>query len=436
MPTNSKNILSSTARIQAPWVKVTIGSFTFGVYQSNSKKEKDKDGFFMANYVQYPNYVQSLSITKINGQVNQYSLSISYPVRPQDDPNFFEKVFSSVSSSRKIVFSYGDASMPSYCYKDEEAIITDIKQSFGFGSGNVSAVINYTISATSSCALSKSGCYTFTNNSAKKVKPSREIKNLFTNKSYGLQSLFTGMTVSKLDKFIAGDDAEVILETKVNVSALDYLNYLVSCMVPSGTATDGITSGIYMLTFHDDTVYDKLYSDIDIQGPYFKVEKTSYLMDQPDAYEVDIGVNTSTIVTNFSIDQQENYAMLYDYQNKLAPEQYVRRLNNKGQFEDIFAPTITSNNALFETRANDIAWWTKMTQYPIKASITIQGLLRPATLMQYLRLNVIFPGGHKHVASGLYIVTSQKDDINTSGYRTTLSLTKVSGDDKLSLKRV
>ena len=77
-----------------------------------------------------------------------------------------------------------------------------------------------------------------------------------------------------------------------------------------------------------------------------------------------------------------------------------------------------------------------MTQYPIKASITVQGLLRPATLMQYLRLNVIFPGGHKHVASGLYIVASQRDEINSSGYRTTLSLTKVSGDDTLSLKRV
>ena len=48
--------------------------------------------------------------------------------------------------------------------------------------------------------------------------------------------------------------------------------------------------------------------------------------------------------------------------------------------------------------------------------------------MQYLRLNVIFPGGHKHIASGLYIVTKQVDDLSESGYRTTLSLTKISGD--------
>ena len=58
----------------------------------------------------------------------------------------------------------------------------------------------------------------------------------------------------------------------------------------------------------------------------------------------------------------------------------------------------------------------------------MQGLLRPAILMSYVRLNVIFPGGHKHISSGLYLVTQQKDRIDSNGYRTTLSLTKISGD--------
>jgi len=49
--------------------------------------------------------------------------------------------------------------------------------------------------------------------------------------------------------------------------------------------------------------------------------------------------------------------------------------------------------------------------------------------MTYVRLNVIFPGGHKHISSGLYIVTKQQDNISGSGYRTTLSLVKISGDN-------
>jgi hypothetical protein len=82
----------------------------------------------------------------------------------------------------------------------------------------------------------------------------------------------------------------------------------------------------------------------------------------------------------------------------------------------------------FDAKSKEQVWWTKATKYPITATITIQGLLRPATLMQYLRLNVIFPGGHKHLASGLYIVTKQVDSLSGSGYTTQLTLTRIGGD--------
>ena len=72
-----------------------------------------------------------------------------------------------------------------------------------------------------------------------------------------------------------------------------------------------------------------------------------------------------------------------------------------------------------------------MTQYPTKTSATIKGLLKPALLMSYVRLNVYFYG-RKDILSGLYVVTSQDDGITTSsGFRTTLSLLKVKGDEDL-----
>ena len=115
IPSERRSLLSSQARVQAPFIKVTIGSYTFGVFSRkfsrNIKSDnKDQQGFYTSWNIQYPNYVQRLQITKINGQVNQYTLSINYPVRHTDDPNFFEKVFSAVSKTRKIVFSYGDSS--------------------------------------------------------------------------------------------------------------------------------------------------------------------------------------------------------------------------------------------------------------------------------------------------------------------------------------
>lgn len=421
-----RSLLSSSARVQVPWIKVTIGTYTFGVYSRVKANTQDDESFYTTTYhVQYPNFVQSLDITKINGQVNQYTLQLYYPVTQVDDPNFFEKVFSSVSKTRKIVFSYGDMNMPSFIYKEEEALITKVRSNFDLQGG----VIRYTVEAVSSAALNAGGSWTF---QGTKAKPSTIIKEVFNNAKYGLQSLFTGMNRSNLEALIDSSDKEVNIKSKRNISAIDYITYLVSCMIPaSWTTGQNANADIYVLTLHDDTSFDEEYRDSTVEsGAYFKVERVSHKSEKSDAFEIDIGFgNTGTIVTAFSVTDDENYSLLYEYNTKLTQEQYVKRLDNNGKWEDVWAPTVSSKNNDFITKPSDITWWTQVTKYPIKASITVQGLLRPAILMSYVRLNVIFPGGRKHISSGLYLVTQQKDTINSSGYRTTLQLIKIAGSN-------
>ena len=65
-----------------------------------------------------------------------------------------------------------------------------------------------------------------------------------------------------------------------------------------------------------------------------------------------------------------------------------------------------------------------MTQYPINATLSIKGLLKPAILMSYVKVNVVFYG-QPYIASGNYIVTKKVDRVDSSGYRTTLSLTRL-----------
>lgn len=417
-----KSLLSSQARIQVPWVKVTIGDHTFGIFDEKTKSwGKNTAGFYEPFSIQYPQYIKSLEVMKINGQVNKYTLQIDYPVTQFNDPNFFEKVFSSVSRSRKIVFTYGDAETPAYIYKNEEAIITKVGQTFNLQGSTIS----YTVHAVSSAALTTDGSITKPS-PGKKVKPSDEIKKLFkTNKS--LQNTFTGMKISDLDTLIAGDDMPVEIDSKQNISAIDYINYLAGCMIPSGSS-NGLSKDIYIMTIYDDSITnaDKLKSK---KGPYFKVTKVSTTMEHGDAYEIDVGINTATIVRSFQIEHNENYSIYYEYQNLAHPENYVRRINGDGEWEDVFAPTSMMRPNSFSTGASDKVWWTKATQFPINATIQVQGLLRPATLMQYVRLNVIFPGGNKHLSSGLYIVTRQVDNIGPAGYATTLSLTRIKGEE-------
>ena len=428
---NSISLLSSTNRIEVPYIKVQIGDYTFGAYNKQYLNETSSQGFYKKANIQYPNYIQSLTITKINGKVNQYELSLIYPITPADDPNFFEKVFASVSDTRKIIFSYGDMSVPEYVYKNEQAIITKIGTNFD----QLTAKISYNVSAISSATLGYSGGYTF---GGIFKKPSDEIKRLLKTPSFGLTSLFYGMAdTAKVESLglIASDDKEVLIEKHTNMTVLDYLKYLVSIMVPTSLySNQNKSKAFYILTIHDEAENEKINNASlrVLGGPYFKVSKVTKNIKHPEAYEITIGYPSANIITSFNLENNENYSIYYNYQEKLNTTEYVERIDNNGNIEKVYAPVISSMNEKHITRPQDITWWSKITEYPISATITIKGLLRPALLMEYVNLNVLF-FGKKHIASGIYIITKQVDSINGSGCRTTLNLTRIDSPDSMEV---
>lgn len=415
----SLNLLGSLSRVITPFIKITIGKYTFGVYNKTTISNYDEKGIYKQHNITYPNYVQDLNIVKINGQVNTYTLTIKYPITEGDDPNFFEKVFSSVSRTRKIVFSYGDLSTPKYIYKEEEAIILDVKSSISVRE----PCITYTVKAVSCATLAVSGTFNF---EAKYAKPSDEIKRLLlTNSLYGLQDIFYGMRNYKKvisDGLIDSSDMPVMLEYKSRTSLFDYLTYLVNCMIPLGADTNSNKNkSYYALTVIDDI--SGVYG-----GPYFKVSRVDKDTDSFGAYEIDIGYPSQNIVTDFVVEDDNAYSIYYDWQGKLNSNEYSYRINRDGKLEAVYSPRISSNNDKFDTRTVDKVWWSKVTEFPIKIKITLTGLLRPAILMTHVRLNVYFYG-KKHASSGLYIITQQQDSLGVSGvFKTTLSLTRVAGD--------
>lgn len=188
---------------------------------------------------------------------------MKYQITVGDDPNFFDKVFSSVSQSRRIILSYGDSSSPLYMYKEEGATITDVRQNIDFNSSS----ITYTITAISDALTLKAGTFSF---ASKTMKPSDKIKELLYNNTYGILDVFYGMRDKDLvlsKNLIAGDDKPVKLEAKNGITIWDYISYLVMCMQPSSDKQNlNITGGRYVLSVNDD------YSGI-FGGPYFQISK-------------------------------------------------------------------------------------------------------------------------------------------------------------------
>ena len=411
----SSSIVSAQNRVESPFIIVKIGKYTFGACSDMSGRKQMEQVL----KVTYPNYMQAVNIVKVNGAVNTYNLRMEYGITEVDDPNMLEKVFSSVSKSREIQLSYGDWNAPAFIYKEETAIITKVASNVDF---NNSKII-YTITCVSSALSLKAGNFSFGSRTA---KPSDVLIELLKNEAYGLSTIFTGMrniTKVGLNSLIARDDKKVKIEAKDSINILDYIAYLVNCMVDQNDSGGTLKKANYFWAVYDDI-------NNEFGGTYFKVVKvtagTQYNISYS-TYEVDIGYPSGSYVSSFTVNSDNTWSILYDYSKEIQQPQYSYSINKDGDIVSVESPAITRSSTYLKTTEADKTWWTQMTQFPITAKLVIKGLLRPTLLMTYIKVNTYF-FGHKHVSSGLYIITRQEDCIDSSGYKTTLSLTRISGD--------
>ncbi|MBO7694160.1 MAG: hypothetical protein J6T10_16195 [Methanobrevibacter sp.] len=412
------NLLSYPSLVESPFIIVEIGGYTFGTY--------DNSGSRLGGKVTYPNFMSQINIVKINGQVNTYTIKMVYQITKGDDPNMLDAIFSKNKDKygwQKIKISYGDWACPSYIYKEEEAIISKINSKIDFNSSR----IEYDLSCTSTALPLTSNAFTFP---AVTAKPSDLLIKLLTNKAYGLQEVFTGMTSKSkvIDSgVIVSDDKAVKIEAKDGISILSYMNYLVSCMSCITDPDDSIIKKTkYYLSLEDD-ILGKM------GGPFFKVTKvnandqTKVSQDSADTFTVDVGYPGNNFVLGFSINNNELWSIYYNYTKNLPQTNYVYSIDNEGNLITTYSPAISTSKDLKYTTESSKTWWTSMTEFPVTATLTIKGLMRPSILMSKVRINSYFYG-NKHISSGLYIITRQEDSVSSSGYRTTLTLTRIGAD--------
>lgn len=413
----SKSLTSIPTLVQSPFIIATIGGNTFGSYSSEGSSMSG-----VGLNVQYPNYMKSMSIIKVNGTVNTYALNLSYQVAAGQDPNLIDKILSRATKDRRITLQYGDWNSPNNIYKEEQAIITNVTSSLNMSEGS----IDYTINCTSDAIGLTSVTHNFPSVEA---KGSEVIMNLLNNQRLGITSIFKGMqNMSNVlnSNFIASNDKTIKLLAQTNMTVLDYLNYVVNSMISNDSDSSDLSNSNYYLSIHDDV--DNLFG-----GTYFKVTEvnknnTASVLNSLNTYELDVNYPGDNFVTEFSLSNDQSWAILYEYSEQLNQEKYSYKIGNDGKLITTAAPTILRSDYTGETSPTKSQWWTKMTQFPIEATITIKGLTRPSILMTYVKLNVWFAGGMKHISSGLYIITKQVDQIDSSGYKTTLTLLRVGGD--------
>lgn len=383
--------------ISTPYITAEFGGYEFGLRNSRYTNE-----ITLARDIQC---VTGLQINKkASGQVNTYSLALAYTIVPGADPNFIDYIISN-ATDRKLLISYGDLGQPEYSYVKEQAIISNIQPDVNFSTSS----IQYTISATSSVSLS----YVIKRNyQAQTAKPSDVIKQVLWNRpDDGLLDLFSGMrdkAAVQSNGWIASNDKAVYIEAQKDIAPLDYIRYLVSKM----TAADG---SFFAMVIQDEPDNE--------DGPYFTIVNSVLHQGAGNTYQVsiDVGYPSDTPVYDFKVSQNTSLALITPYLEKFDKPRIVN-INSMGEAITESTPSLAIRNGT--ANASLKKWWQNMTTYPVKATLTTRGLIKPSILCDYLDINVLF-FGQPYVYSGKYMVTAQKDNISPNGYTTELSLVRV-----------
>ena len=122
----AKSLTSLPTLVQSPFIIAEIDGITFGSYSGGQKTKAI-----------YPNFMNSMSIVKVNGTVNTYTLTFIYQVRAGEDPNLLDKIFSKAANTREIILKYGDWNAPEYIYKEEKCIITGLTSNLDMNSSRI-----------------------------------------------------------------------------------------------------------------------------------------------------------------------------------------------------------------------------------------------------------------------------------------------------------
>lgn len=388
--------------VEAPFIEAVIAGYKIGSYRG------DLD--------EYPNYISQLNVTKQNGVINQYKLQLIHQVRPGEDSNLLDELLSKTNYN-PIEIKYGDLNTNQY-FQDTRAIITNVDMTRNYTSMSIA----YTIEALSEGSLLQSKTVSFP---AVTAQPSTVIRSLlYENQSTSqlLLEAFPGMqnkTFVDSNNLIPNNDSEVEIQAQYDVNVIDYMNYLVGCMSNQTGKNEIIRNSTYYITYNDT---DNLNS----QGAYFKIAEVTAGINPfavtNKVYDITVGYNDN-IVYDFTVESTKSWELLYKSSTKAR--EYAYTITNNGDLNKYYSPSVASStNPISEVNKN---WWTQMIKFPLTASITIKGLLKPIMLMDYIRINVVFYG-QQHITSGIYAITGQQDILSGSGFKTTLSLVRVTED--------
>lgn len=403
-----------TNHVYTMWIRFRVGGL-------------DIDTSSTSLYGKRSNYFMSLENVKNgSGQANSFTLNIAYVPEPGEDADFIDKAIA--YSNRECILQYGYGMGVEGLYTPEyKGLVLDYEVGIRDG------MLFYTITGYSSLVAITEETFDFPaiNSSSEdggdseNRRPTKVVKAAFTDK---LEKY--GYIVDTSNESDLTDLPEDTIPEALGVTVFQYASSVLSYARDESQAelsSDDISKKIIYNYYIDDTK--------DSNG---KTKITIFKTDPSDTNK-----NDSKVVFNW---MDKSNSIVIDFKTEFKGAVVIGRAykdinndsSNKKYSLDIYGNKVESNNGNNDAStsgavseqddATDLTTWAEATQYSYKATLVLLGV--PCEIPIGMMIEILpLIYGKPHHTQGKYMVTKATDNLDSSGFITTLELVKLNADE-------
>lgn len=398
--------------INTPFVEFTINGTTFATY-------KNQD-YFMQMSCTYAG-VGNDPIVMSGGQGNQFSIQLVYMPKPNQDPNYVDELLAGVTADNKLcTLRFGYSGIPGYNLTSStyDCIIT------GYSLTLQNNFLYYTIQCVSQGLIFREKRFTFYK--GKDVNPIDWIYRCWSksgvDKYYGLeidQDIYGH--VEEMDIGYNKDNEGNIIDNTNTLADVTVFQFLTTILENVKDRDDD--NAVYWYELCDST-------DKKVVMIHRTVIESDDNLEKLASFTFDWGGNhqdnsTNNLVLGFECDYKGEMNIAVSDKNffekkfgidSTGNELYASGYNNYEYLVPDYLRVDYARNSKF---------WSRAVTWAYTAQLEILGVPADIPIGAYIEVNPLIYG-RKHHTAGVYAIVGARCDISASGFRTNLSLMKLS----------
>ena len=382
-----------------------------------------------------------------SGQANSFSVCVAYvPNINSPDVNYIDvKLYGPNAKA-----GYQDTSNATGSYGNA-AVLNECVLQYGYGNLNIASpryvgqlldykveiqngMLMYTMTGYSGCVSEKEnkhefpqiGSMSYEEDGSNPTPQETERPTVVVKRAF--EQYLPEYTVT-IDSSALGKDKAIVIGSLQDKTVFEYAREVLALAEDeSVTDSDDIAGkSVYYFTISDVENSKKITIKRTNPREDSQNAKANVIFDWMGGFGNNTNVHTGNLVQNFNTEFKGAIALnAMAKKSEGTEDEYSYSINSYGEVvkAKMFIGDPMSGDYIQSDASKNLSAWATATQYAYKATLTTVGLPCEIPIGEYIRVRPLIYG-REHLTGGVYMITGSEDNVDNSGFTTTLSLVKI-----------